>query len=122
MEYTGKWKGMKLTEEDNYFGKWEEETLYKAQLPNENDFDLEKAVDEGDTSDYEIKTFDKIFGVRLLDCKANDLKTVECLAGYKIIIVLHTVDWCPGCREFKQDLIKYYNKYNKDGQKYLQVV
>ena len=95
MEYTGKWKGMKMTEEDNQFGKWEDAIAYNGQnddgkLPSENDMNL--GVDEGDTSDYEIATLDKIFGDKFIDVEGNDLK-LDCIEGYKIIIILFTVDW-----------------------------
>ena len=47
----------------------------------------------------------------------------ECVTGYKLVMVLHSATWWPGCTPFKASLKDLYNKWNKDGaEKNLQVV
>ena len=46
----------------------------------------------------------------------------ECVTGYKLVMVLHSANWWPGCTPFKASLKELYNEWNKDGAKNLQVV
>lgn len=46
----------------------------------------------------------------------------SCVTGYKLLMVVHTASWWPGCTPFKAALKDSYNEWNANGAKNIQVV
>jgi len=61
-------------------------------------------------------------GDRFVDKDNNKVDAATHLYGYKMIIVLYTADWWPGCKPFKEALKESYLELNKEKPKSLQVV
>ena len=60
-------------------------------------------------------------GSNFVDANGNKVGA-EGVDGYKLIMILHTASWWPGCTPFKNNLKTLYAKWNADGAKNLQVV
>ena len=55
--------------------------------------------------------------------KADGTKSgADSVTGYKLIMVLHTASWWPGCTPFKASLKELYEQWNAGGAKNIQVI
>ena len=57
-----------------------------------------------------------------VDVDGKALTKEEAIGGYKLVMVVYSAAWWPGCTPFKTNLKEIYQTINADGAKNLQVV
>ena len=62
------------------------------------------------------------FPDKFVDVSGKELTRDEAIGGYKVVIVVYSAAWWPGCTPFKANLKEIYGKVNEGGAKNLQVV
>ena len=64
----------------------------------------------------------EFLGEKFKTADGSDVSAEEAVGGYKLILVLYTASWWPGCTPFKAGLKNAYEELNADGAKAVQVV
>lgn len=56
---------------------------------------------------------------KLVDSSGKEYTRDEAVGGYKVVIIVYSADWWPGCKPFKANLKEIYGKVNAGGAKNL---
>ena len=59
------------------------------------------------------------FPDKFVDVGMKELTREEAIGGYKLVMVVYTANWWPGCTPFKANLKEIYGKINAEGAKNL---
>mmetsp|Transcript_22589 Transcript_22589/g.33361 ORF Transcript_22589/g.33361 Transcript_22589/m.33361 type:complete len:227 (-) Transcript_22589:1395-2075(-) len=57
-----------------------------------------------------------LLGPSILKKVGSKISTVDAFRGKKFVIIYFSASWCPPCQAFTPQLIKFYNKFAKDGK------
>jgi len=58
----------------------------------------------------------ELLGSSLLKKVGSKISTAEAFHGKKFVVLYFSASWCPPCKAFTPQLVKFYNKCSKEGQ------